>query len=176
MKITIIIVGNQIRNEVFSVKNFLPLVIAKKFGIFIVFYFLLSAIDSLVELIYPNPYFTFGVTMIALCIMAFALKKAYVFKLNYTQEQRDDYNSSFKKKFLTIVKSYQFISEMIVIAFATILFMLIPRIAVGISYFFLILYDARAMMLLFAVIYIIFDFAIWYLAYKSCFKPKKVIY
>lgn len=157
-------------------KNFLPLVVLKKFAFAVVFYFLLSAIDSLAELIDPNPYFTFGVTMIAFCVMAFALKKAHIFKLNYTQEQRDDYNSSFKKKFLTIVRSYQFISEMIVLAFVTVLFTLIPRVAVGVSYFFLILYTYPALMLVFAIIFVIFDFAIWYLAFRSCFKPKKVIY
>lgn len=157
-------------------KNFLPLVIAKKIGFLIVFYFLLSLIDSLAAMFYPEPVFTFGVTAVVLCVIAFALRKPYIVKLNYTQEQRDEFNSSFKKQFLTIVKSYQFISEMIVIAFVSLVFMLIPRVAVGMSDFFRILYETPAMMILFAIIYIIFDFAIWYLAYKSCFKPKKVIY
>ncbi|MBQ3230720.1 MAG: hypothetical protein IJB49_06840 [Clostridia bacterium] len=156
--------------------TFLPLVIAKKFGLMIVYYFLLSLIDSLAAMLSPNPFFSFSVTAVALCVIAYAFRKALIHKLNYTQEQRDEYNACFKNKALKIIKSPQFIAEMIMIAFITLVFMLIPRIAIGLSAMFQVLYINRAAMLIFTLLYVVIDFVIWLLAYRSSFKPKKVVY
>ena len=141
---------------------------------FAFFYYLLASIfDQLYMMFFGNIYISFILTCLTLCVISCAFRNANIQKRNYLQEQRDAYKSSFKSRFKHIVFTLDFIVESVIGTLVCLLFMLIPRAAVGACYVLAVIYVNRALALLLIPIFVVVNFIIWYLAYKICFRKKK---
>lgn len=147
--------------------------IGKKIGLFFVYYFLASLVDQIALTLTGNTYISFIVAALVICISAYSLRGNQIYKANYGQEIRDEYNISFRNKFNRIVKSKEFITEMIIGAVACLLFALIPALACGISGAFIWLAYNRLLIFIYAGLFVIADFVIWLLAYRKHFRIKK---
>ena len=110
--------------------------IFKKIGFVIIYYFLASIIDQIFMAFFGITFISFVLTAISICIMSCACRSAQITNMNYLQEWRDNYKSSFKNKFKQIVSSLDFKVEIIIGTIVILLFTLIPRVALGACYFF----------------------------------------
>ncbi len=148
--------------------------IFKKIGFVIIYYFLASIIDQIFMAFFGITFISFVFTAISICIMSCAFRSAQITNMNYLQEWRDNYKSSFKKKFKQIVSSLDFKVEIIMGTIVILLFTLIPRVALGACYFFfdLMMYN-RFLMFVFIPLFVVVNFLIWYFAYERAFRKKK---
>ena len=148
--------------------------IGKKVGLFAIYYILASLIDQLFNLFTGDILISLIGTVIAMSVISFNFKKIYIVKQNHVQEERDEINASLSSLAHHILNLKPYWAECALGVLFCLLSMAVPSIAVGISYGFLIFLSASNIyMLLLSVIFVLLDFFLWFLAYKSCFKVKK---
>ncbi len=149
--------------------------IFKKIGFVIVYYFLASLIDQILMMFFGNVYVTLVLTALCISVISCYLRRADIIKRNYLQEQRDEYNKSFKSRFTHIVSDFDFKVELIIGTVVALLIGLIPRLAMGACYGFVYIYALLGpfTVLLYIPLFAIINFLIWYFAYRGCFKKKK---
>ncbi len=149
-------------------------IIGKKIGLFTIYYFVASLIDQLFNMFTGDIFISLVGTVIAMSVISFNLKKTYIVKQNYVQEERDKIKATFTSLGIHIINSKPFWVECILGVLFCLLSMAAPSIAVGVSYGFLIFITASSLyMLLLSVLFVLLDFFLWFFAYKSCFKIKK---
>ncbi len=149
----------------------------KKLGLMTVFYFMISIVDTLASSVFSSYTMGFLCGFAVAWVATYALRKAYVQSLNTLQEKRDEYNAlALKDKVKRVLKMPQFGLDMVLLILATIVFMLIPRVPMGMSYFFGMFYVTVAHRLLyipFAIGFVLIDIAVWVLAYRKAYMKKK---
>lgn len=149
--------------------------IFKKIGFVIVYYFLASLIDQILMMFFGNEIVSLILTALCISIISLNLRKVDIVKRNYLQEQRDEYNKSFKTQFTHIVSDLNFKVESVIGCVVALLIGLIPRVAMGACWGFLTLYTLLGpfVVLVYIPLFLIINFFIWYFAYRGCFKKKK---
>ncbi len=149
--------------------------IFKKIGFVIVYYFLASLIDQILMMFFGNEIVSLILTALCISIISLNLRKVDIVKRNYLQEQRDEYNKSFKSQFTHIVSDLDFKVESVIGCVVALLIGLIPRVATGACWGFLTLYMLLGpfVVLVYIPLFLIINFFIWYFAYRGCFKKKK---
>lgn len=147
----------------------------KTLGFAVIYYFLASLIDQIGMTFFGNEMVSLFIAALSISVISCYLRKAEIINRNYLQEQRDEYNKSFKSRFEHIVSSVDFKIEAVVGIVFAILLGLIPFLATGISSGFIIFYAALGPFtaLLYVALFILIDFFIWYMAYHLSFKKKK---
>lgn len=149
----------------------------KKLGLMIVYYFMISIVDTFASSVFSSHTMGFFTGVAVAAIATYALRKGYIHNFNTLQEKRDEYNAlTIKDKIIKVLRSPHFGIEMILCVLTTILFMLIPHVPMGMSYFFAIFYVTAAHRLLYiplALGFVVLDIALWIWAYTKSYGKKK---
>ena len=149
--------------------------IFKKLAFVVIYYLLASLIDQILLMFFGNEIVSLTLTVLCIVIISCCLRKVDILKLNYTQEQRDEYNKSFNSRFTHIVSQLDFKVESVIGVVGCILFGVIPRLSSGVSYGFITLYMLLGpfVILVYIPLFLILNFVVWYMAYHNSFKKKK---